>query len=151
MEKVAGQQKHTAQGTSAEDAAVEKSPTRRKLYIALAYVSFALGIVGLVLPAIPTAPFVILSAWAAMRGSRKMHRWLRQHKYFGQMIRNWEDEGAVPRRAKWVATISMALGAAWLFYLLEHKWIALVMVAGMAAVAVWLWLRPEPRATAGPS
>ena len=139
------------QPASGGDAEVASSPTARKWYLALAYVALGLGLVGLVLPVVPTAPFLILSAWAAMRGSRKMHRWLRQHKQFGPMIRAWEDQGAVSRRAKWVATISMAAGAAWFFYLLENQWIAVGLSVVLAAVAVWLWMRPEPRATEGPS
>lgn len=133
---------------SRNDAEVATSPRARKWYLALAYAALGLGLVGLVLPVVPTAPFLILSAWAAMRGSRKMHRWLRLHKQFGPMIRAWEDEGAVSRRPKWVATVSMAGGAAWFFYLLENKWIAVALTVVLAAVAVWLWLRPEPRATA---
>ncbi|HET7843678.1 MAG TPA: YbaN family protein [Xanthomonadales bacterium] len=135
--------------TDARKANRERSPRVRYAWLALAYVALALGLVGLVLPAIPTAPFVIVAAWAATRGSRKLHRWLRTHKAFGPMVCAWEDHGAVPRRAKWIATISMALGMVSLLVVFRGHWYAFVGIGTMLAVAVWLWMRPEPPAAVG--
>jgi uncharacterized protein len=127
-----------------------RSRHARIAWLALAYVALALGVVGLVLPAIPTAPFIILAAWAATRGSRRLHERLRRHKTFGPMLRAWEDHGAVSRRAKWVATISMALGMVSLLIVFRGHWGAFVAIGAMVAIAIWLWLRPEPpRAAAG--
>lgn len=124
-----------------------RSPHARHVqlaWLALAYVALGLGLVGLVLPAIPTAPFIIVSAWAATRGSRRLHRWLREHRVFGPTLCAWEDHGAVPRRAKWIATASMAVGVVSLLVLFRGHWYAFVGIGAMAVVAVWLWLRPEP-------
>jgi uncharacterized protein len=118
----------------------------RLAWLALAYVALGLGLVGLVLPAIPTAPFIILAAWAAMRGSRRLHDKLRRDKHFGPMLRSWEDHGAVSRRAKWIATISMAFGVVSLLVVFKGHWAAFVGIGTMVVIAVWLWLRPEPPA-----
>ena len=48
----------------------------RLLWWLLAYASLGLGIVGIVVPGLPTVPFVLLSAFAAARGSRRLHAWL---------------------------------------------------------------------------
>lgn len=130
-----------------EEMGAARSPHARHVqiaWLALAYVALGLGLVGLVLPAIPTAPFIIVSAWAATRGSRRLHRWLREHRVFGPTLRAWEDHGAVPRRAKWIASASMAVGAVSLLILFREHWYGYVGVGAMAVVAVWLWLRPEP-------
>ncbi len=66
----------------------------------LAWLSLGLGVVGVVLPGLPTVPFVLLSAYAAARGSHKLHRWLLAHRRFGPMIHDWPTYGAVSRRAK---------------------------------------------------
>ena len=94
------------------DEAIDETPRSRhvrRAWLALAYVALGLGLVGLVLPAIPTAPFIIVAAWAATRGSRRLHQWLREHRHFGPMLCAWEDHGAVPRRAKWIAYATPAI------------------------------------------
>ena len=51
-------------------------------------------------PGLPTVPFVLLAAFAAARGSQRLHGWLLAHRQFGPMIRDWQAHGAVSRRAK---------------------------------------------------
>lgn len=117
---------------------------RKSLYLALAYIALALGLVGIVLPGLPTTPFILLAAWAAARGSERLHRWLRAHRVFGPMIVDWERSGAVSRRAKWFATVTMAICAAVFFLTAPKLWMAATGTAIMLIVNVWLWLRPEP-------
>ena len=112
--------------------------------MALAYVSLAVGIVGIVVPGLPTTPLVLLAAFAADRGSPKLHRWLIRHKTFGPMIQSWERERAVSRKAKWLATIMMSVCAAIMYVWGPGMRILGTTVAIMAIVAVWLWRRPEP-------
>ena len=117
----------------------------RWLWAALAWTSLALGIIGAFLPVMPTVPFVLLSAFAAARGSRRLHAWLLAHRQFGPMIRDWEREGAVSRRAKRLAIGMMALCAVVMFLTAPKWWMAASGTAFMAMVATWLWRRPEPR------
>lgn len=112
----------------------------------LAYASLALGLVGIVLPGLPTVPFVLLSAFAAARGSEKLHRRLLDDRRFGPMIRDWEAHGAVSRRAKWLATVMMSLCAGIMFLTAPRACMAATGTAIMAVVAAWLWRRPEPPA-----
>lgn len=128
------------------DAPAQARGVRRWPYLVLAWVALSLGIVGIVLPGLPTTPFVLLAAWAAARGSTRLHRWMRGHKVFGKMIRDWEKERAVSRRAKWSATAMMAASAVIFFLTAPKLWMAITGTAIMASVATWLWLRPEPEA-----
>ena len=120
-------------------------PIVRLLWWLLAYASLGLGIVGIVVPGLPTVPFVLLSAFAAARGSRRLHRWLLAHRQFGPMIRDWERERAVSRRAKRLAIGMMALCAIVMFLTAPKWWMAAIGTSLMAIVAMWLWRRPEPR------
>ena len=110
----------------------------------LAWVSLGLGILGIVLPGLPTVPFVLLSAYAAARGSARLHAWLLAHRRFGPMIRDWEQGRSVSRRAKWLATATMAAASAVMFLTAPRWWMAAAGTAIMATVATWLWARPEP-------
>lgn len=111
----------------------------------LAYASLGLGFIGIFIPGLPTVPFVLLSAFAAARGSERLHRWLLSHRLFGPVIVDWQAHGAVSRRAKWLATGTMAGCAAILWWAAPRPWLAAAGIACMAAVAIWLWLRPEPQ------
>ena len=117
----------------------------RWLWALLAWVSLILGIIGAVLPVMPTVPFILLSAFAATRGSERLHRRLLEHRLFGPMIRDWEREGAVSRRAKRLAIGMMALCAVVMFLTAPKWWMAATGTTFMAIVATWLWRRPEPR------
>ena len=112
-------------------------------WLLLAYVSLALGVIGAVLPGLPTVPFVLLAAFAAARGSQKLHARLLAHRVFGPMIRDWQHSGAVSRRAKWTASGTMLASAAVMFCFAPRWWMAATGSAIMAIVALWLWLRPE--------
>ncbi len=116
----------------------------------LAYVSLGTGIVGVFVPGLPTTVFVLIAAYAASRGSERLHRYLLRHPRFGTMIRDWQAHGAVSRRAKWTATLAMSACAAILLGVMltvaSHRWwMAALPIVCMAVVAAWLWLRPEPR------
>ena len=110
----------------------------------LAYAALALGFIGIFVPGLPTVPFVLLSAFAAARGSDRLHRWLLAHRRFGPMIRDWQAHGAVSRRAKWFATTAMAACAVIMFLTAPKAWMAAIGTTIMAVVATWLWWRPEP-------
>ncbi|MGB0133771.1 YbaN family protein [Dokdonella sp.] len=109
----------------------------------LAYVSLGLGIIGIALPVVPTVPFILLSAYAASRGSQRLHDWLLSHPYMGPMISDWRENGVVGRNAKWMATTMMAATSLLLFALSPHLWLAIGVSAMMMLIAIWLWLRPE--------
>ncbi len=104
----------------------------------------ALGVIGIVLPGLPTTPFVLLAAWAAARGSKRLHDWMHANPTFGPMIRDWEASGAVTRRAKWAATITMLACAVIMFVTAPKWWMAATGTAIMTMTGTWLWLRPEP-------
>lgn len=117
---------------------------RRWLWLALAYAALALGIVGIFLPGLPTTPFVLLAAFAAARGSRRLHERLLAHRTFGPMIREWQATGAVTRRAKLWAIGMMAASSAIMFATAPKWWMAGIGTGVMVIVGTWLWLRPEP-------
>ena len=115
----------------------------RWLLLTVAVISLALGVVGLFLPVVPTVPFLLLAAWAAARSSPRLLAWLEDHPHFGQSLRNWRHGGVVRRRAKWTATVVMSASAVSLLWFVKIRWAAMLAIACMAVVLVWLWMRPE--------
>ncbi len=117
---------------------------RLLLWRLLALLSLAAGLVGLLLPVMPTVPFILVAAWAASRGWPRLEAWLLAHPVFGHPIRDWRNHGAVSRRAKVLAVTMMSGGAVVLWFVPVPPWLRTGAYAVMAAVAVWLWMRPEP-------
>ncbi|MCD2512904.1 YbaN family protein [Comamonas endophytica] len=120
----------------------------RCLLQAFAALCVVLGMVGAVVPGMPTTVFILMAAWAAMRSSPRFHAWLYAHATFGPMLRSWDDGGRVSRRVKWMATLSMSASSALIVYFVTKPWAAGLALLSMACVLVWLWLRPEPAASA---
>ena len=117
--------------------------TRLLLWRLTALLALVIGLAGLALPVVPTVPFLILAAWAAGKGSPKIERWLLTHPTYGPHIRAWREHGAVPRKAKWFATVGMTGSAIMLQFTSAPLWLRIAIPLTMAAVALWLWQRPE--------
>ena len=104
--------------------------------------ALGLGAVGLVLPLIPTVPFMLLAAFCFSKSSDRMHDWLVSHDIFGPGIRNWRENGAISRPAKVLATLSIGL----VFGISVAMGVPLILLgiqlAVLGAVLVFIWSRP---------
>lgn len=116
----------------------------RWLLLAFAVLSLALGIIGILVPGLPTTVFILMAAWAAARSSPRLYRWLWNHRLFGPPLRNWAQGRTVNRKAKWSATAAMAASAGILLATATQGWVAACAITCMACVLAWLWRRPEP-------
>jgi uncharacterized membrane protein YbaN (DUF454 family) len=72
----------------------------RVAYTALGWTSVGMAVVGAVTPGIPTAPFVILGGYFFIRSSPEAHQWLRQSRWFGPILRDWEAHRGVRRSVR---------------------------------------------------
>ncbi|MEN8822313.1 MAG: YbaN family protein [Abyssibacter sp.] len=123
---------------------MNKPAMPRLLWWLFAYACLVLGLIGIVVPGLPTTVFILLAAWAATRGSPRLQAWLEHHPRFGPAIRNWREHGTVPRSAKRLATLMMVLSWA-LTTVVTRDWlIAVVVLMLLTGVGLWLWHRPEP-------
>lgn len=99
-------------------------------------VSLALGLIGVVLPGLPTTPFVLLAAACYAKASPRLHAWLLNHRFLGPMVRDWEQHRSLTRRTKTVAIGSMVVMVSLSAWGFRHQpW---VLVALLAAAAVGL-------------
>jgi uncharacterized protein len=116
----------------------------RWLWLLAGALSLLLGVIGIVVPLLPTTPFVLLAAACFSRGSERWERWLLAHRHFGPMVRDWREHRAVPLRAKQLATVMMTFGSAWAAWRLPMlTWLPALCCS---VVALWLWRLPTRQA-----
>ena len=106
---------------------------KKSFYKPLGFLFLGLASLGVVLPLLPTTPFLLLSAWFFARSSERWHQWLLNSELFGPMINNWEQERCITLRTKWLAILSMALvGGTSLFFAIDSLTMRLVGFGLMA-------------------
>ena len=115
----------------------------RVLWLLLGIAATGLGIAGAVLPLLPTTPFLLVATYAFARSSPRLHAWLMSHRQFGPLIANWQQHGAIGRRAKQAAIAVMALSLAMSWLLAVPGWIIAIQTAVLAGVAIFILTRPD--------
>jgi len=93
-----------------------------------------IGAAGVVLPLLPTTPFVLVSAGCFAKSSPRAHAWLLESQLFGPIIRNWEANRCISLRIKFVAISTMLLvGGTSVLYVVPPGWPRL---GGVGLIAV---------------
>jgi hypothetical protein len=123
----------------------------RMLYIAFGWGSFALGIIGLLLPLVPTTPFMLVAAWAFSRSSPRFHQWLYHHPRFGPPVRNWHTDRAVPWPVKAAAYVSMLASLTYAAFFANVHWAVPVATGAVVLVAVYFISRCPTKPTVSSS
>jgi uncharacterized membrane protein YbaN (DUF454 family) len=98
---------------------------RISLYIILGSISLVLGTLGILLPLLPTVPFYLLTAWFYMRGYSKLYDMVMSNRFFGTIVRNFQENKAIPLKIKIIA-VSML-------------WCS-ILLSAFLAVFIW-WIR----------
>jgi uncharacterized protein len=115
----------------------------RALWLIGGLISLGLGIIGAVLPLLPTVPFLLLAAFCFARSSDRLHGWLLHHPTFGPAIQNWRDHGAISRRAKRLATVSILAAFSLSVALGLGPKILTAQAITLGLVSLFIWSRPE--------
>lgn len=116
----------------------------RPVWFVLGLLSMACALLGVLLPLLPTTPFLIAAAYCFARSSRRLHEWLLAHRYFGPMIEHWRSHGAIARPAKISAGIALAAAFTISLWLGVGPTILAIQAAVLFLVALFIFSRPLP-------
>jgi uncharacterized membrane protein YbaN (DUF454 family) len=129
---------------------------RAQVYKALGWSSVGLAIVGAITPGIPTAPFVILASYFFIRSSPAARRWLLSSRWFGQILRDWEQRRGVRRWVKYTA-VTLMVGALVFAYLSGLPTAVVAAILSLEVIGLIIILRlpvidatPAPQPVTGP-
>ena len=120
------------------------SAGKRIFYLCLGFLMLALGIIGAVLPVMPTTIFIILAAWFFARSSPKFEARLLADRRFGPLIVKWRERGAIPPKAKLYACLGMAFGYGMFWGGAKPGWLlAAAVTLFMLGSAAYVLSRPN--------
>ena len=109
------------------------SPVIRSLYLCAGFTALMLGALGVILPVLPTTPFVLLAAACFARGSERFHTKLMTNRYTGPIILEWRLHRSIPRKAKRLAYIMTALSFSVSILIVPEMW-QKIMLATIACI-----------------
>lgn len=115
---------------------------QRTILIIIGWLAVVLATFGVVLPLLPTTPFLLLAAWCFARSSPRFHYWLLYRSWFGGYLRHWQKHRALPPGTKPKAMIFIVITFAVSLYLVNILWIRLFLLMMMCALLVFMWRMP---------
>ena len=116
----------------------------RPVFFVLGWCFFGLGAVGVVVPGLPTVPFMLVALWAFSRSSRRFHDWLYGHRIFGPPLQQWQNHRVIPTKAKILAVVTMTASLVYmLFFTMMALWLKGVVVVVMAVGAIFILRQPS--------
>ena len=132
----------STEGTrSNEPGATAAGGLRRWLFVVLGCAFTALAGAGVVLPGIPTTPFLLVASYFFVRSSPRLHRKLLRSRAFGPILRDWHEHRGVKRRVKWVAVVGCTATIAISLVFGGLPWPARIVVALAGAYGIWFVAR----------
>ena len=120
------------------------SPLVRMVLWTVGSIALLLGVIGIVVPGLPTTPFVLVAAACYARASARFYSWLVHNKTFGPLIREWRLHHSIPWRIKLIAIGTMAATISvsiWSFAGLP--WLQGMLAFIGTATGIWLWRIPS--------
>ena len=110
-------------------------------FMALGLASTGLGILGMVVPGLPTTIFLIIALWAFSKSSDRLKMWLWTHPKFGPGLQAWHIHRVIPLRAKISAVAAMALSMIILVAVRDTWMLPAIVAAIMTPIAIWICTR----------
>ena len=117
---------------------------KKYLYITLGMILVGLGFIGIILPGIPTTPFILLAAWLFSKSSKRFENWLTNHKIFGPIILNWRRYRGISLNSKKYAIFIVILTfITTMWFAFPYK-IDILLALGGIVLCLFIYTRPIP-------
>ena len=117
---------------------------KKYFYIALGCSCVALGYIGIIIPGIPTTPFLLLSLWFFSRSSKSYKMWLLNHKLFGKIIKNWYLHRSIDNKSKVIAILLIILTFSTTIYFAFPITVDIIFIIFAIILSLFIITRPKP-------
>lgn len=115
---------------------------QRIILIIIGWLAVVLGTLGVVLPVLPTTPFILLAAWCFARSSPRFHAWLLYRSWFGSYLRFWQKHHAMPRGAKPRAILLILITFRISLWFVQMPWVRIMLLVILACLLFYMWRIP---------
>lgn len=117
---------------------------RKVLYVGCGTICILLALAGIVLPGLPTTPFLLLASWLFVRSSPSLHARLESSRLFGPYLKRYRKRGGVTAKGKTMIVILMlSVVAVSCIFFLESLALRLIVVsAGIAGTVCVIFFVP---------
>ncbi len=113
------------------------------IYITTGTISLGFAFAGMVLPVLPTTPFVLLSLFLFDRSDPKYRQWILEHQKLGPFVNDYVSKEGIPAKAKFKALIVLWVSiATTLIFFLTHLWVRIGIFLIASSVSVYILTRP---------
>jgi uncharacterized membrane protein YbaN (DUF454 family) len=113
---------------------------KRYFLICIAFISILLGLIGLVLPLLPTTPFFILALACFARSSEHFHQKLLKTPYIGPLLVEWEVDKKIDKnRKKQIILLVVFSFAISIFFLQSRFYLQLLLLLIMSILLVFIY------------
>jgi uncharacterized membrane protein YbaN (DUF454 family) len=132
----------TQEQQSADLLCLHDSPVARALFLSAGFLALSLGALGVVLPILPTTPFILLAAACFARGSERFHRKLLENRIAGPIILEWRMYRSIPSHVKRWVYLLMALSFSSSILIVPEMWQKIMLVAIGSILFFFIWRIP---------
>ena len=73
---------------------------KKYFYITLGFIALGLGLVGVILPILPTTPFLLLTSFCFAKGSERFHVWFTNTNIYKKHLESFVKERAMTLKQK---------------------------------------------------
>jgi uncharacterized membrane protein YbaN (DUF454 family) len=116
---------------------------KRGLFLLAGLSSLALGMIGIVVPLLPTVPFILLAAFCFARSSDSLHHWLMTHPWFSDALNQWQQQRAIRKGLKRKALFFTALSFCLSILVVPLIWLKFMLLTMACGLLLFLWKLPE--------
>ena len=119
------------------------SSAMRAVLIVCGFGSLALGIIGIILPVLPTTPFILLSALCFAKSSQRFYNMLLNSRFCGPVIREWEQQRCIRRSVRTMAVGSIVFTFSLsIFVFIPIAWLKILLALIGVVLLIFLWRIP---------
>ena len=111
---------------------------RKALLIFAGTLCVGLGVLGMILPLLPTTVFLLLAAYCYSRSSERFHNWLLTNRWCGSYIKNYKSGKGISIRQKLSTIATLWLSIGFSMWLVGSFWIDLLLIAIALGVTIHL-------------
>ena len=133
-----------SKGPVAHEINPSKSVLVRALLIVVGTIFLIIGVIGIFLPLLPTAPFVIVTAACYAKSSSKFYNWLLGLPIIGKLLKNWREQRRIPFRVKVAASTAIVITVGLtMYFFIPIWWVNLLLAAIAISVIIYICRIPS--------